>query len=88
MTATTWTPYDGPIRIGDQFEWCPYGHRGWPRSYAHVEVTKIGDDGAIWSCRINSEGEPINDQDEDIWNDETTFRDHVRLLYRPTDGID
>jgi hypothetical protein len=37
----------GVIRIGDEFEWCPHGHEGWPHASCRIRVTRIcawGDD--------------------------------------------
>jgi hypothetical protein len=29
------------IKIGDRFEWQPYGTKGWPRAYEKIRVTRI-----------------------------------------------
>jgi hypothetical protein len=34
-------PYLGEIKVGQEFEWEPYGSSGWPHAYAHIRVTKI-----------------------------------------------
>jgi hypothetical protein len=34
-------PYTGPIRLGDVFEWCPYGTDGWPHAWARVKVVGL-----------------------------------------------
>lgn len=32
---------EGEIKVGDVFDWQPYGTEGWPRAYARVRVTRI-----------------------------------------------
>lgn len=51
---------EGKIRVGEVFEWCYYGHEGWPHSYARIRVTRI----CAWGDDTLLETEDDHDDDE------------------------
>lgn len=50
----------GKIRVGDELDWCYYGHEGWPRCYARLRVMRI----CAWGDDTLRETEDDHDDDE------------------------
>lgn len=51
---------EGKVRVGDVFEWCYYGHEGWPRHYCRIRVTRV----CAWGDDTLLETEDDHDDDE------------------------
>jgi len=72
--------YSEEIKIGDQFVWEP----NLPHAICYIEVTGIytneDNETLISTCMTTASGEAENDLKDDAWNEESRFREAVRLL--------
>jgi hypothetical protein len=77
------TMLDGQIKLGDQYEWCPYGHRSWPESWALVEVVGIRHHlrrGLQIAMRALAGNVPVG---QIAWDDEATVREYCKRVGQP-----
>jgi hypothetical protein len=85
-------PYEGEIKIGDQFEWCPYGDPGWPHAWALVKVTGILSHGEDMPFTDSEDDQPeaaaiIECEDQKgkrYWNDLSRFREACKKVSSST----
>lgn len=80
--------FTGEIRVGDRFEWCPYGTDGWPHAYAVVKVIKIVSYGESMPFTEDDDDRPEAEakiytedgQGRTHWNDLSRFREACRKV--------
>ena len=77
--------HTGPIKVGQRFEWCPYGSDGWPHAWQAIEVTRIkygDDDGFTETDQAGEEAliESRGRRGQLAWNEESRFREAVKAV--------